>query len=69
MLAVSSLQDSWPMLISFSVALIMQPVDRFNDRALRPIPGAAFSWAGVSIFARSTQPGANTHFVVEALTL
>ena len=42
MLAVSSLQDTWPMLISISVAsfVIMQRVDRFNDRALRPIPGA-----------------------------
>jgi hypothetical protein len=41
MLAVSSLQDTWPMLINISVALlIMQRVDRFNDRALRPIPGA-----------------------------
>jgi len=41
MLAVSSLQDTWPMLINISVALIiMQRVDRFNDRDLRPIPGA-----------------------------
>jgi hypothetical protein len=41
MLAVSSLQDTWPMLISFSVAfVIMQRVDTFNDRALRPLPGA-----------------------------
>jgi hypothetical protein len=41
MLAVSSLQDTWPMLIDISVALlIMQRVDRFNDRALRPIPRA-----------------------------
>lgn len=41
MLAVSSLQDTWPMLIIISVALlIMQRVDSFNDRALRPIPGA-----------------------------
>ncbi len=45
MLAVSSLQDNWPMLISLSVALILQPVDTFNDRALRPIPGAASNWA------------------------
>ena len=41
MLAVSSLQDTWPMLINISVAfVIMQRVDRFNDRAVRPIPGA-----------------------------
>jgi hypothetical protein len=50
MLAVSSLQDTWPMLINVSVALlIMQRVDRFNDRAHRPIPWAAEMYTGTSV--------------------
>jgi hypothetical protein len=45
MLAVSSLQETWPMLIIISVALwLMQQVDWFNDRAHRPIPGAYCIW-------------------------
>ena len=40
MLAVSSLPDTWPMLIRCSVELVfMLWIDTFNDRALRPIPG------------------------------
>jgi hypothetical protein len=45
MLAVSSLQETWPMLIIISVALwLMQQVDWFNDRAHRPIPRANCIW-------------------------
>jgi hypothetical protein len=57
MLAVSSLQDTWPMLIGFSVVLhFLQQVDRFNDRARRPIPGASNIWRTCGCSARGTSP-------------
>lgn len=41
MLVVSSLQDSMPVLICFSLVLVFtQLLDWFNDRAIRPIPAA-----------------------------
>jgi hypothetical protein len=41
MLVVSWLQCSVPVLICFSLVLVFtQLLDGFNDRALRPIPGA-----------------------------
>jgi hypothetical protein len=50
MLAVSSLQDTWPMLIFVSVALrFVQRVDRFNDRASRPIPEACWMRVASSV--------------------
>ncbi len=41
MFAVSSLQDHpWPILLISLVMVFAQQVDRFNDRAVRPIPAA-----------------------------
>lgn len=46
MLAVPLSPETWAMLV-ISVALrLTQHVDRFNDRALRPIPGASRMWCG-----------------------
>jgi hypothetical protein len=42
MFAVSSLQDlPWPILLISLVMVFAQLVDRFNDRAVRPIPVAS----------------------------
>ena len=41
MFAVLSLQDHpWPILVISLVMVFAQLVDRFNDRAVRPIPAA-----------------------------
>ncbi|MGY0571495.1 hypothetical protein ACTGJ9_010895 [Bradyrhizobium sp. RDM12] len=44
MLAVSSLQDTWPVLIISAALWLVQQVDGFNDRAHRPIPWARLMW-------------------------
>lgn len=55
MLDVSSPQCSVPVLICFSLVLVfVQLVDRFNDRALRPIPGAFVTWDVMCGSARGT---------------
>jgi hypothetical protein len=62
MLAVSSMQDSWPMLINFSVAfVVMQLLDTFNDRALRwlPLPKRVLR------FRKRNQVAVGQHLVVD----
>jgi hypothetical protein len=54
MLAVSSLQDTWLVLIISAALWFVQQVDRFNDRARRPIPGALGMWSTAKGSARGT---------------